>query len=112
MVYIDISSTAPVAYIPTNGWDFTATALELRLKNTTDGRAEVLPIVSASLVGFMVCLALQLPEDFYTGEWQYELVEDGEPAVNIASGLLMAYDGEKAPAVEYNSANQTIQYGG
>ena len=109
MVYIDITSTDPVAYIPVHGWDYTATDLELTVKNTTDGGEMVLPILSSSLAGFLVQLPLQLPEGFYLGEWQYQLAGGDD---RISTGLLMAYDGGHQGEVQYNAENITIQYGG
>lgn len=109
MVYIDINNRTPVIFIPAHGWEYVAVGLALSVKNTTDGSVMDMPIASSNRAGFLVCLSLQLPEDFYAGEWQYQLTGVGG---DIASGLLMAFDGKKAPAVEYHSANQTIQYGG
>ena len=109
MVYIDISKTYPVVFIPAHGWDYAAVGLAFKVKNTTDGREEVLPISSSNRAGFLVSLTLQLPEDFYIGEWQYELTgTDGY----VSTGLLMAYDPDHQADVQYNSENITIQYGG
>lgn len=109
MVYIDIKDTTPVAFIPAHGWEYTAIGLEFKVKNTTDGREEVLPIISSNRAGFLVCIQVRLPEDFYIGEWQYRL--SGTNGY-IAQGLLMAYDGEHQDEVQYQSEFTTIQYGG
>lgn len=107
MVYINTQDAAPVAYIPANGWPYSLVGLRLVLRNTTDGR-EVEPVlVSRSPRGFLLRLSLELPEGFGPGEWQYSLTS-GEDT--IATGLLVAYDGDKEGAVEYSSATNVIQY--
>ena len=109
MVYIDIKNSNPSVFIPANGWKYAAVGLALSVKNTTDGQVLEMPIVSSNAAGFLVCLNLQLPDGFHVGEWQYQLHGTGG---HIATGLLVAYDGERTPAVQYNSENNVIQYGG
>lgn len=110
MVYINTRQDAPAVYIPSNGWDFALAFLALEVRNTTDGRVLELPHTDAVRAGFLVRLQLaSLPEGFGPGEWEYSLVCMG---IKIAGGLLVAVDGEKAGAVEYESEQKVIQYGG
>lgn len=109
MIYIDITNPVPTVFIPAHGWKYEGVGLALSLKNTTDGRELEMPITSSNAAGFLVCVTVQLPEDFYAGEWQYRLTGTGGYE---ATGLLKAYDGGRTPAVQYHSDNVTIQYGG
>ena len=109
MVYIDISNSAPMVFIPSHGWPFPTVGLVFTLKNTTDGSEVEVPITGCNRAGFLVRLLLRIPEGFYRGEWQYKLTGvDGYEA----TGLLMAYDGDAEPAPEYHGENNVIQYGG
>ena len=109
MVYIDITNEHPSVFIPANDWKYEGVGLALSVKNTTDGQVLEMPIVSSNAAGFLVCIQLQLPDGFHAGEWQYKLTGTGG---FIATGLLVAFDGERTPAVQYNSENNVIQYGG
>lgn len=110
MVYINIKETAPVVYIPANGWPGGLTALDLTVRNTVDGNEVTVPVETAVAAGFLLRLAVGVPADLYAGEWQYTLTADLEDT--IATGLLVAYDGERPQAVEYNGENSVIQYEG
>ena len=110
MVYINIKDTDPVVYIPANGWGGDHKDLDLTLVNTVDRNEVAIPITTARGAGFLIRLDVDIPAELYAGEWQYTLVADLEETV--ATGLLVVYDGEKAPAVQYNSENKVIQYGG
>ncbi len=109
MVYIDTTRPNPAAFIPVHGWKYEGVGLAFSVRNTTDGEVLEMPITGSNAAGFLVCLHLLLPEGFHAGEWQYQLTGTGGL---IATGLLVAYDGAKAPAVQYNSENKVIQYGG
>lgn len=109
MIYIDITNDHPAVFIPANGWKYEGVGLGLSIRNTTDGEVLDMPIVRSNAAGFLVCLNLQLPDGFHVGEWQYTLTGTGGFA---ATGLLMAFDGGRVPAVQYNSENKVIQYGG
>ena len=110
MVYINIQDTAPVVYIPSNGWAYGLNELALTARNTVDRNEVAIPITPAKSAGFLVRMKLEVPEGLYAGEWEYALVASQKDT--IATGLLVAYDGDKTPAVEYNSENKVIQYGG
>ena len=112
MVYINIQDTATVVYVPSNGWAYGLNELALTARNTVDRNEVTIPITQAKSAGFLVRMKVEVPEGLYAGEWEYELVAWENPVVNIATVLLVAYDGDKAPAVEYNSENKVIQYGG
>ena len=109
MVYIDSNNPVPTVFIPTHGWKYEGVGLAFTVKNTTDGQELEMPIVGSNVVGYLVCLNLRRPEGFHAGEWQYTLTGT---AGYIANGLLIAQDGKREPAVQYNSENITIQYGG
>ena len=110
MVYVNILSAAPVVYVPLNGWDGNVAELVLSVRNTTDG-TEVTPEVSGiTAVGFLACITLAGTDGLHTGEWEYRLADAlGRP---VASGLMVVYTGDYEPAVQYESENKVIQYGG
>ena len=109
MVYINLQDTAPVVYIPANGWPFRAADMAVTLRNTVDGNELALGVTAASRQGFLVKLALAAPSGAYAGEWDYRAVA-GDTVV--ASGLCCIYDGEKPGSVEYESELNVIQYAG
>lgn len=109
MVYVDINAHSTVVFIPTGGWEYVAVGLAFRVRNTTDGTELDIPITSSNRAGFLVSLSLQLPEGFTLGEWEYELTGPNE---YCATGILVAYDSEHSCSIEYESENNTIQYGG
>lgn len=109
MVYVDTNNPCPTVFIPTHGWHYAAVGLEMTLRNTTDGSEIAVPVTSSSAAGFLVGVTLQMPENFYGGEWQYRLTGTGG---YVATGLLKAIDGNRTPAVQYNSEIITKQYGG
>jgi len=110
MVYVNILSPAPVVYIPLNGWDGQVNGLVLTARNTVDGKAITLGVSAITAVGFMARITLAGVNGLYLGEWEYRLIDS--EGVNVATGLLVAYDGEYEPAVQYESDNTVIQYGG
>lgn len=110
MVYVNILSVAPVVYIPLNGWEGSASGLAISVKNTVDGNEVQLTTSSISTVGFMACVTLAGVNGLYTGEWEYSMVD--ALGASVASGLLVAFNGNYEPAVQYESDNNVIQYGG
>lgn len=108
MVYINTQDAIPVVYIPLNGIPYTQKGQVLVARNTTDGRQVRISPRSASRWGFLVRLTLELPDGFGPGEWEYQF-RVGR-SITIATGLLVAYDGDKEGAVEYSSATNVIQY--
>lgn len=108
MVYLNLKDTTALVYVPANGWAGDLGALSLLLRNTTDRQEVAVPITDASVEGFLVRLAVSVPDELYAGEWEYTLTA-GEVAV--ATGLVVVYTG-RAGAVEYESENKVIQYGG
>ena len=107
MVYINTQDAAPVVYIPLNGYTFTEAGLVLAVSNTTDKREVRISPKTASPWGFLVRLCLELPQGFGPGEWEYQLQAG---ATTYATGILVAYDGDKEGAVEYSSELNVIQY--
>lgn len=109
MVYINIKDTAPAVWLPANGWEGDAESLALSVRNTVDQQTVDLPWVEVTPAGFLLRLDLSgIPEGLHPGEWQYTLTSGEE---TIATGLLVAYDGERPEAVQYSSDNKVIQYG-
>lgn len=111
MLYINTKETAPVVYIPLNGYPYGYPFMEgcvvLVATNTTDKREVRISPKTASPWGFLVRLSLELPDGFGPGEWEYKFQADG---ITYATGLLVAYDGDKEGAVEYSSELNVIQY--
>ena len=110
MVYINTQDTAPVIYIPSNGWPGGLMCLDLTARNTTDEQEVSIPITSAAPAGFLLRLGVEVPDKMHPGEWQYTLTADLEAV--IATGLCKVYDGERPGAVQYKADNKVIQYDG
>lgn len=109
MVYLNLQHQAPGLYVPLNGWPYGFGTLAFTIRNTTDRREVAVPITRAVANGFLVCLQVEVPQELTAGEWQYRLTAN-DGADLIATGLLVAYDGEKPGPVEYESEINVIQY--
>ncbi len=102
MIYLKNTTDAQVVYIPRDT-DFTGT-LQFSARSTV---GLDIPI-SATLLDLKVhrlcyALALTLPEDIATGEYEYKLTAGGNL---VSTGILVILDGP-APTGQYN---QTITY--
>lgn len=108
MVYVDTTRQTQRIFIPL-GLPADSQGITLLTRETTDQREVAWPIAQAKVQGYLLRLAVSLPEGFGPGEWEYRLDYEsgGQPA--SVTGLLDARAAQ-APDTEYNNEIEYKQY--
>ena len=105
----DSFSRSQVLYFTRGGFTPTA-APTLSAENTTDHATAAFTVSSCEVRGYLLRLAVAIPQDVYPGEWELTLtIPVGTSAVAL-KGLAIITDGV-TPGVEYNREITCKQYG-
>ena len=111
MNYINKNAQEATLYIPANGYELSVdTTLAVDIYNTTDKGVENLQIDSAEEAGYLLAVRVSVPEGLRCGEWQYRVHE--VMGAELATGLLVVYDGARTSPTQYEDELNIIQYGG
>lgn len=109
MNYIDMTRTPQVLYFTRGGFTPTA-APTLSAENTTDHATAAFTVSSCEVRGYLLRLAVAIPQDVYPGEWELTLTIPVGTSTVALKGLAIITDGE-TPGVEYNREITCKQYG-
>lgn len=103
MIYLKNTSTPQMVFIP-KGRE-TEGSLVFKLKNTTDLSVSVESKVIDLQSDLFIQFSIELPVDFTTGEYEYDLIDD---AGVVSTGLLVIE--AESNVSEYNKTIQYEQY--
>lgn len=105
MVYLQNTTDAQVLMIPRDG-NRESGILSLKVRNTTDQQKFTLEVSDLETSDHYFNLAVTLPEELPTGEYEYSLEKDG---IRFSQGLLMI--GDFSSPSQYETAINYQQYG-
>lgn len=107
MIYLSNTTDAQVAYIPRDTELGAGATLSFTMRSTVDLDTVVTALViDMGMHKVFYNVALELPEGVTPGEYQYELIGDGE---TLSTGLAVISDGGLA-VTEYNKEIEYEQY--
>lgn len=104
MIYLKNITEAQVAFIPRNGARASGD-MTLVMRNTTDQSMFTMSVTDLDTSSIYFNVAVSLPEDIATGEYQYNLM-DGE--ILVSCGLM--FIGDRPGASQYEETITYTQY--
>jgi len=108
MIYITITENTQEVYVPRNGFaPAEGEGVKFQAVSTSDHIRVDFFIHEATVDGQYLKLVAGLPEELFTGEWEYQLILGQE---TVSTGILQVTEEAEAPA-EYNKEITYKQYG-